>query len=61
MLMKMGKMNYRETVGMVIYRSRMYVSLKWNFQLMSGAAWLRLLLDHVPDKGEANSCPSISY
>jgi hypothetical protein len=47
-----GKMDYRQTEGMVIYRSKMHVSLKRNFQLMPGAAWLRLLLDHVPDKGE---------
>lgn len=37
---------------MVIYRSKIHVSLKRNFQLMPGAAWLQLLLDHVPDRGE---------
>ncbi len=48
----LGKMDYRDAEGMVICRSKMHVSLKRNFQLMPGAAWLRLLLDHVPDKGE---------
>jgi len=38
--------------GMVVYRSKMHRSLKRNYQVMPGAQWLALLLQHVPDKGE---------
>ncbi len=48
----LGEMDYREAEDMEIYRSKMHVSRKRNFQLMPGVAWLRLLLDHVPDKGD---------
>ena len=37
---------------MIVYRSRHYVTLKCNFQIMPGAAWLKLLLQHGPDRGE---------
>ncbi len=35
----LGKMDCREAEGMVIYRSKMPVSLKRNFQLMPGAGF----------------------
>ncbi|MCP5013740.1 MAG: hypothetical protein GY938_00485, partial [Ketobacter sp.] len=38
--------------GMVVYRSKHHATLKRNFQIMLGAAWLKLLLQHVPDRGE---------
>jgi hypothetical protein len=31
--------DYREPESMVIYRGKMHVSMKRNFQLMAGAAW----------------------
>jgi hypothetical protein len=37
---------------MVIYRSKMHATLRRNYQLMPGAEWLKLLLRHIPDKGE---------
>ncbi len=37
---------------MIVYRSKMHKSLKRNYQIMPGAQWLELLLQHVPDKGE---------
>ncbi len=36
--------------GTVIYRSKMHLGLKRNFQVMPGAQWLELLLRHVPDR-----------
>ncbi len=48
----LSKMSYKADHGMVLYRSKLHVTLKRNYQLMPGAQWLRLLLDHVPDKGE---------
>ena len=41
------KMEYRAQQGMVVYRSRHHATLKRNFQIMPGAAWLKLLLQHV--------------
>ncbi len=38
--------------GTVIYRSKMHLGLKRNFQVMPGAQWLELLLRHVPDRYE---------
>jgi len=38
--------------GTVIYRSKMHLGLKRNFQVMPGAEWLQLLLRHVPDRYE---------
>jgi hypothetical protein len=46
------KMEYKAKQGMVVYRSKHHATLKRNFQIMPGAAWLKLLLQHVPDRGE---------
>jgi len=45
-------MEYKEQQGVVVYRSELHASLKRNFQIMSGAAWLKLPLQHIPDPGE---------
>jgi hypothetical protein len=37
---------------MVIYRSKLPATLKRNYQLMPGLKWLRLLMNHIPDKYE---------
>jgi hypothetical protein len=37
---------------MVIYRSKLHATLKRNFQVMPGVAWLELLCKHVPDRHE---------
>ncbi len=37
-------MEYQAQQGMVVYRSRHHATLKRNFQIMPGAAWLKLLL-----------------
>ena len=39
-------------VGTVIYRSKMHLGLKRNFQVMPGAEWLELLCRHMPDRYE---------
>ena len=36
----------------MIYRSKMHVGLKRNFQVMPGAEWLALLCKHIPDRYE---------
>ncbi len=46
------KMEYKPKQGVVVYRSKMHATLKRNFQIMPGAEWLKLLLRHIPDKGE---------
>jgi len=46
------KMEYKEHQSEVVYRSKLNATLKRNFQIMPGAAWLQLLLQHVPDRGE---------
>jgi hypothetical protein len=46
------KTEYKPDCGMVVYRSRMHQGLKRNYQIMPGAQWLALLLQHVPDQGE---------
>ncbi len=46
------KMRYDQRSGMVIYRSKLHATLKRNYQLMPALKWLRLLLNHVPDKYE---------
>ena len=46
------KMSYRAESGVVIYRSKLHARFKRNFQLMPGAEWLKLLIRHIPDKGE---------
>ncbi len=50
--MSLEKMRYDARTGTVIYRSRMHLGLKRNFQVMPGAQWLELLLRHVPDRYE---------
>ena len=46
------KMEYKEEQGVVVCRSKLHATLNRNFQIMPGAAWLKLLLQHVPDRGE---------
>ncbi len=46
------KMRYDAATGTVIYRSKMLLGLKRNFQVMPGAEWLALLLHHLPDRYE---------
>jgi len=46
------QMEYKAQQGIVVYRSRYYATSKLNFQIMPGAAWLKLLLQHVPDRGD---------
>ncbi len=40
-------MNYDRATGTVIYRSKMHLGLKRNFQVMPGAQWLELLCKHI--------------
>lgn len=40
--MLLEKMSYDSKSGTVIYRSKMHLGLKRNFQVMSGAEWLEL-------------------
>ena len=46
------KTEYKPDSGMVVYRSKMHQGLKRNYQIMPGAQWLALLLQHIPDQGE---------
>ena len=46
------KMEYVSVSGMVIYRSKTHATLKRNFQVLPGAKWLQLLIQHIPDKNE---------
>jgi len=46
------KMSFDQNSGTVIYRSKLHATLKRNYQLMPAVTWLRLLLNHVPDKYE---------
>jgi hypothetical protein len=46
------KTEYKPDSGMIVYRSKLHRSLKRNYQIMPGAQWLALLLQHVPDQGE---------
>lgn len=48
----LNKMSYDRKSGMVIYRSKLHATLKRNFQLMPALKWLRLLMNHIPDKYE---------
>jgi hypothetical protein len=48
----LAKMTYDPKTAMVIYRSQLHATLKRNYQLMPALKWLRLLLNHVPDKYE---------
>lgn len=36
----------------MLYRSKMHLGLKRNFQVMGGAEWLELLCRHIPDRYE---------
>ena len=38
--------------GTVIYRSKMHLGLKRNFQVLPAAQWLELLCKHIPDRHE---------
>jgi hypothetical protein len=48
----LAKMSYDAASGTVIYRSKMHLGLKRNFQVMAGAQWLELLCIHIPDRYE---------
>ncbi len=50
--MSLEKMSYDAETGTVIYRSKMHLGLKRNFQVMPGAEWLELLCRHIPDRYE---------
>ena len=50
--MSLEKTRYDLNTGTVIYRSKMHLGLKRNFQVMPGAAWLELLCRHIPDRYE---------
>ena len=50
--MSLEKMTYDAQTGTVIYRSKMHLGLKRNFQVMPGAQWLELLCRHIPDRYE---------
>jgi hypothetical protein len=44
------KMTYDTETGTVIYRSKMHLGLKRNFQV--SAQWLELLCRHIPERYE---------
>jgi hypothetical protein len=46
------KMRCDKKPGTVIYRSRLHANLKRNYQLMPALKWLRMLMNHIPDKYE---------
>ena len=46
------KMEYVPASRTVIYKSKRHATLKRNFQVMPGAEWLQLLIQHIPDKNE---------
>ena len=46
------KVRYDAKSAMVIYRSKLHATLKRNYELMPALQWLRLLMNHVPDKYE---------
>jgi len=50
--LSLAKMSYDAASGTVIYRSKMHLGLKRNFQVMAGAEWLELLCKHIPDRYE---------
>ena len=50
--MSLEKMTYDPASGTVIYRSKIHLGLKRNFQVMPGAQWLELLCKHIPDRHE---------
>jgi hypothetical protein len=50
--LSLEKMSYEPQSCTVIYRSRMYKTLKRNFQVMHGSDWLVQLCAHIPDRFE---------
>jgi hypothetical protein len=48
----LNKMSFHRNSGMVIYRSKLHATLKRNYPLMPALKWLRLLMNHIPDKYE---------
>jgi hypothetical protein len=50
--MSLEKMRYDAQTRMVIYRSKMHLGMKKNFQVMPGAHWLELPCRHIPDRYE---------
>jgi len=50
--MSLEKMTFDAESGTVIYRSKMHLGLKRNFQVTPGAEWLELLCRHIPDRYE---------
>lgn len=45
-----AKMSYDAVTGTVIYRSKMHLGLKRNFQVMSGAQRPALQCQQIPDR-----------
>jgi hypothetical protein len=43
-------MGYDQRSRMAIYRSKLHATLKRNYQRMPALKWLRLLMNHIPDK-----------
>ncbi len=56
--MSLAKMSNDAQTGTVIYRSKMHLGLKRNFQVMPGAQWLALLCRHRSGRGFLNSAIS---
>jgi hypothetical protein len=50
------KTEYKADSGMIVYRSKLHQGLQRNYQIMPGAQWLEVLLQHVPDQGEHLVC-----
>jgi len=50
--LSLEKMRYAPYSGMVIYRSKPHATMKRNYQLMPAIKWLRLLMNHIPDRCE---------
>jgi len=48
----LAKMSYDAASGSVIYRSKMHLGLKRDFQVMPGARWQELLCKYIPDRYE---------
>jgi hypothetical protein len=48
--MTLEKIAYDADTGTVIYRSKMQLGLRRNFQVMPGAEWLVLLCRHILDR-----------
>ena len=47
-----NKISYDRKSGMVMCRSKLHATLMRNYQLMPALKWLRLLMNHMPDKYE---------